>query len=349
MTGNVHTSLGLLAADRASRQVKRLRRHLMAIPGSDDTEPVHQARVASRRLRAALGMFHDCFPPKQVKRWRKALRQLLKGLGDARDRDVQIAYLEERLAACDVKSCRPGISRLLLRLRQQRAALQPRLVKIIDRFASGATADEMAAAVRTLSPAGVVRRERFRTFIVFDRARTDIRRRLQEVLGYRDCLADPSATERHHGMRIAAKRLRYSMEMCGPAYTGGLTGFIKAAKGLQTLLGDLHDCDVWMADLQAFETLEAERALDYCGHLRPMSRLRPGIARLRGERAEQRAVLFRQVAELWDRLEREDLWGELLRTLDAHAQRTPSRSGGTGHPHRRAAGPVPVRRRGADG
>jgi len=327
MTGNVRSSLGLLAADRVSRQLERLGRHLGAIPGSADTEPVHQARVASRRLRAALGVFRDCFQPKQVTRWRRALRRLLTGLGDARDRDVQIAYLEDRLAKCDAKPCRPGISRLLLRLRQQREALQPRLVKIIGRFQSGAADDEMEAAVRTLSPGGAVRRRRFRDPAVFDRARTHIRRRLQELLGYRVCLADPSDTERHHGMRIAAKRLRYAMEMCGPAFTGGLLPFIKAARGLQTLLGDLHDCDVWVADLQAFEAEETERTLAYCGHRRPMARLRPGIHCLRRERTEQRGVLFREVTALWDRLEREDLWGELLRILDAHAERPAPPSG----------------------
>ena len=56
---------------------------------------------------------------------------------------------------------------------------------------------------------------------------------------------------------LAAKRLRYTLEICQPVYQGRLDPFVKAVKQLQSLLGDIHDCDVWVADLDTF--LEEER------------------------------------------------------------------------------------------
>ncbi len=60
----------------------------------DDVERVHDMRVATRRLRAALELFEECFPPK---RWRKALkrvRALADALGERRDVDVELELLE---------------------------------------------------------------------------------------------------------------------------------------------------------------------------------------------------------------------------------------------------------------
>jgi CHAD domain-containing protein len=67
--------------------------HSRGVLDTDDIERVHDMRVASRRLRAAMEVFEDCFPPN---RWRKALKQvkeLADALGERRDRDVAIEFL----------------------------------------------------------------------------------------------------------------------------------------------------------------------------------------------------------------------------------------------------------------
>jgi CHAD domain-containing protein len=59
----------------------------------DAIEHLHDMRVATRRLRAAMEMFEPCFPRK---RWRKALKrvkELADALGQRRDRDVAIDFL----------------------------------------------------------------------------------------------------------------------------------------------------------------------------------------------------------------------------------------------------------------
>lgn len=59
----------------------------------DDTEPLHDMRVATRRLRAALEMFRPCFPRKRYRRAMKPLKELAAALGERRDRDVAIEFL----------------------------------------------------------------------------------------------------------------------------------------------------------------------------------------------------------------------------------------------------------------
>lgn len=92
-----------------------------------DPEGVHDMRVASRRLRAALELFRDVFPPRDLAPFRRTIKDLADVLGEVRDRDVLI----ERLAGD--QQGRPPSQRLVLQemiaeLEQQRskdlAALQ---------------------------------------------------------------------------------------------------------------------------------------------------------------------------------------------------------------------------------
>ncbi|HEX8688956.1 MAG TPA: CHAD domain-containing protein [Solirubrobacterales bacterium] len=61
----------------------------------DDVERVHDMRVATRRLRAALEVFEPCFPRKRFRKALKRVKALADALGERRDRDVAIAFLEE--------------------------------------------------------------------------------------------------------------------------------------------------------------------------------------------------------------------------------------------------------------
>lgn len=68
--------------------------HSRGVLDVDEIERVHDMRVATRRLRAAMEVFEPCFPRK---RWRKALKRvkaLADALGERRDHDVAIEFLE---------------------------------------------------------------------------------------------------------------------------------------------------------------------------------------------------------------------------------------------------------------
>jgi CHAD domain-containing protein len=74
----------------------------------EDIEGVHDMRVASRRLRAAIEIFQDAFPKRRLRPMLREVKQLADALGGVRDRDVMIARLERD------KAGRPRSEQLVL-------------------------------------------------------------------------------------------------------------------------------------------------------------------------------------------------------------------------------------------
>lgn len=76
---------------------------------TDDVERVHDMRVATRRLRAAMEVFGPCFPPKRLKRALGDVKELADALGARRDPDVQLQALAgyaEELPGADLSAIR---------------------------------------------------------------------------------------------------------------------------------------------------------------------------------------------------------------------------------------------------
>ncbi len=67
--------------------------HSRGVLDTGDIERVHDMRVATRRLRAAMEIFEACFPPKRWRRALKRVKELADALGERRDRDVAIEFL----------------------------------------------------------------------------------------------------------------------------------------------------------------------------------------------------------------------------------------------------------------
>jgi hypothetical protein len=76
-----------------------------------------------------------------------------------------------------------------------------------------------------------------------DNARRIIEVRAREVHSFSPAVLDPSNVEALHDMRIAAKRLRYVLELTAPVFGEPAEQAAKRAKKLQDLLGEIHDCD----------------------------------------------------------------------------------------------------------
>jgi CHAD domain-containing protein len=87
-----------------------------------EVEHVHDMRVATRRLRAALEVFEDCFPRKRHRKALKKVKALADALGKRRDVDVEIEYLESLAAEVETED-RRALEALIgeLRARQRRA------------------------------------------------------------------------------------------------------------------------------------------------------------------------------------------------------------------------------------
>ena len=71
-----------------------------------------------------------------------------------------------------------------------------------------------------------------------------VRVRRQELFAFMPRAARPDQVEALHDMRIAAKRLRYILEIAHPCFGEYARSAVKPVKDLQDLLGEIHDCDV---------------------------------------------------------------------------------------------------------
>jgi CHAD domain-containing protein len=114
--------------------------------------------------------------------------------------------------------------------------------------------------------------------------------RLEELRGFADAALAPDATAIQHDMRIAAKRLRYVLEVLGPCVGREADAAREACKRLQSALGDLHDCDLMLRQTEGIESAVA----------------------LLGERRER---LFGAFVELWQGEASKGTWAALERGL----------------------------------
>ena len=85
-----------------------------------EIEHVHDMRVATRRLRAALEVFEPCFPRNEFKSALAEVKAIADALGERRDRDVTIAALDEFAGGMRAPD-RPGVSSLIEKLRTEQA------------------------------------------------------------------------------------------------------------------------------------------------------------------------------------------------------------------------------------
>lgn len=308
-----------ITVDYLRPQLESLSKQLAGIGANKDIECIHRARVAGRRLRVGLRIGADCFGGRQLDRWRRQLRRFGRGLGQARDRDVQLAFLQEMLGELAEREYRPGVARLHLRLSQQRQILQPKVIRRVQRLLDSRVLDEMFAEVRRLTfwldqqrpdPAGSP---------VFALARAHLQRRLAAFLKHADSTEHPDQIERHHKLRIAAKRFRYGVEVFQPAFDGRLDPYAKMLKKLQSLLGGLHDCDVWQEFVPVFQDEESRRTEAYFGHDRNFGRLRIGLDYLLAERQSRREELFGELAQTCREVRAASYWEPFERLLAAQA------------------------------
>ena len=282
----------------------------------DDIECLHRMRVASRRLRSLLPLVSDCLPAKQTVRWRKQLRRVTRALGDARDADVQAVCLLDALKDCRNDRHRPGLERLLLRFRQRRDDLQAPLADTLERLASGRLMQRMEMALRYLMATSQLYADSESARHTYGRCRSAIMRRLQEVLAAAATIRGPHSNTELHTTRIAVKRLRYTLQAFAPLYPDTLNDAIRTARRLQDVLGNVHDCDVWVEMLPTFLEEEKARTLAYFGNAEPFEPLVAGVTALRNERQRRREKYYREFAALWQKTQNRDVWGELCRALE---------------------------------
>jgi CHAD domain-containing protein len=224
-----------------------------------DIEGVHDMRVASRRLRSALRDFKPYLRIKKMRRASQYLKFIADALGAVRDHDVAILALEELKQEAPEETL-AGINHLIderaAAREQARSALTEAIsegaierlrgefIYSLERAAKDAPVGDHATAERGIDAdaQGLSFQQAGREIIVA---------RWEELQELSPSLYQPFETEPLHQMRIAGKRLRYAIELFAPAWGESLVPFAKEMTKLQSHLGEVHDCDEWIAALGA--------------------------------------------------------------------------------------------------
>jgi CHAD domain-containing protein len=120
------------AARIVAVRASELMEHAEGVLDTGDIERVHDMRVATRRLRAALEIFEPCFPANPYQEALGEVKRLADALGERRDRDVAIATLHgfsDQMPAPD----RRGIGSLIDQLRAEQEEANRELAPLVER------------------------------------------------------------------------------------------------------------------------------------------------------------------------------------------------------------------------
>ena len=287
--------------------------------GPEDAKGVHDMRVASRRLRSLLRDFRGFYERKGLPRRR--LKEVAGALGEVRDQDVAIDALEKMRAEAG-EAVADGIGQLINERREVRDRATARLGLVI---AQGPLGELHQKFFTWLEHTGGGGRDKRRSHgsapsLSFRQAGVEvIESRLKEVLELSDSVHHPFDFEPLHRMRIAAKRLRYALELFSPCWGGGLKPLAREVSEMQTALGDLRDCDTWIEDLGP--RLDRRRGQSEAIVLRAADlSVRPAAAWLLSHFTKERGEHFSRALTLWQQWEAEGFFGRVRETLhDAQA------------------------------
>ena len=252
---------------------ERMLRHDAGVRLGEDAEAVHQARVATRRLRSDLRTYRTLLDPEWVLELREELGWLGGELGTVRDLDVLGERLRARVRSLpddDVETA----PKLLDRVRTERDAAradlmsamrEPRYLSLLDRVVAAAAepavlpefADRPAVEVLGALMEGPWRH---------------LERICQE-------LGPASADGELHEARIRAKRVRYAAEAVVPIFGKPARRFARRAEELQAVLGEHQDAVMAIAWLRTQAGGTAARGAFVAGELAGAEHLAQSQAR----------------------------------------------------------------------
>jgi CHAD domain-containing protein len=276
----------------------------------DDIEELHDMRVASRRLRAALALFADHLPA-EAARLRPELAWIGGTIGAVRDLDVQLEQLDEWADALPEPDREP-LDRLRALLDHARTEARSEMLRSLDSPRYERFVRRFGAMLRSRSGT--------RTPPALAVAPDLVEQRHRALRKARRRIGDDAEPDAYHRLRIAGKRFRYALEFVSEVYPGETKRLVTRTVALQDLLGAYQDADVAIVRLR---DLAAERGVA----------LGPATVFAMGEVAERYRTRMEEararVAKTYDRL-RGKSWRRLRSRMDAG--RPPTVEGD--HPHR---------------
>jgi CHAD domain-containing protein len=218
------------------RQLKKIGSSVPAVLATEEPEDIHQMRVAVRRLRTYLQTLEDAplFRTRRLRRLSRRVHPLATALGDVRDLDILLQRVEGFATTASPPAGALGMLRdeLLWRRVKARRRLQRAL---------GSRALRRVLKTPRKSARRLVRRvDGEQRVLVRHFAGDAIWRRYETVLSFEGIMSDPPA-EQLHGLRIACKRLRYTLELFDDNDQPASSDLQQTLTTVQDRLGELQD------------------------------------------------------------------------------------------------------------
>lgn len=269
-------AIGVTRHDPISLAAKKvLRFHFARMlhyePGTragEDSEALHKMRVATRRMRAAFGVFKSYFDGEATKPYRQALRETARTLGDVRDLDVFRIKLERDLDRLPPQE-QINLDAVLPLWHREREVARTALLRFLDSesyqtfvqaFSNFLNCPEMGIAKsQSLLPAPY-KLEHIIPCVIYER--------LGHVQAY-EGVFERASLDQQHKLRIKVKRLRYAIEFMGDILGKEQKEVVSVLEQMQDHLGDLNDTKesdailhAWLAELNGQEVSNSKQSTD---------------------------------------------------------------------------------------
>jgi len=234
------------------RLTRSLNKDLLAVVAGQ-VEPLHQVRVTTRRLREILPLCACEIPRGLVNRSRRRVRQVGRLLGSMREVDVSIEVCRE-LIKTEIVDPFAGqrLQQYLLAKREERRE------RMLDRLSSVNTRKlerDLGDIARVLGMRQETDTWARMLAVRIEKRSEDLCREVVEAGAL-------YVSDRVHCVRIAAKKLRYSLELSQDTGEAHIRSGVRELKEVQKLLGDLHDLEVLGAIIQDLTTPSADGIRD---------------------------------------------------------------------------------------
>ena len=265
------------------QRLAALTRTLPSASGGD-VNAIHQARVATRRVRAALPIATRGSRRRKLK---KSVTHMTRALGGVRELDVAILTLDE--LASDPSVPREGLEQLRVILQEERQRFYAEMNGILQHVDLDRLQRKTLAAAERATEHDSDQSDVKRLRSVIKRAG----RRAFALQAAIENAGNIYLADRLHQVRIAVKKLRYVLEIARELSRSRASARIRMLKNAQDLLGRMHDLEVLIARTGAVQASSGAPNLRLSGDLDSLVRRMETECRLlHGQYMASRAVLL---------------------------------------------------------
>ena len=254
-------AVGPYLAEALDSRWQSYREQLRQCQGEFSEAGVHELRVATRRLLAQFTLLACVVPGAALERARRTLKRRLAVLGELRDTQVQLAFINQKAASFpELVLLHSWLERRERRLIKCAAGKVKRFkTRKLQRWVS------TLSAVLTTNTRGARAQGRLAAIVLRATARA-----FSEAVERRQAI-DLGNLRTIHQTRVAFKRFRYMVEALSPALTGLSRGQLRTLAYYQRKMGIIQDLEVVQACVERY-TGENKRSKDllgpFCHHLR---------------------------------------------------------------------------------